>query len=76
MKKLLFLSLVLVMVASIIFSGCGEPGEDSGLIQTVMVPTDYPDVYLASVIIVVRSDADIDAWVKIIETLNVVSQLP
>jgi len=58
------------------FDGCGASGENSGLLQTVMVPKDYPDMYLASVVVLVRSDADISAWARIIGTLNVVAQLP
>ena len=40
MKKLLFLSLVVVMVASIIFSGCGEPEETTQ--PTTTQPTSTP----------------------------------
>ncbi len=58
------------------FDGCGVSGENSGILQTVMVPKDYPDMYLASVVVLVRTDADISAWGRIIGTLNVVAQLP
>ncbi len=58
------------------FEGCGVAGENSGILQTVMVPKDYPNMYLASVVVLVRTNADINAWGRIIGTLNVVAQLP
>jgi serine protease Do len=58
------------------FEGCGVAGENATLLQTVMVPKAYPDMYLASVVVLVHTDADISAWGRIVGTLNVVAELP
>ncbi len=62
--------------ATDMFEGCGTAGENMTLLQTAMVPKDYPDMYLASVIVLARSEVDIAAWGKIVGTLNVVAELP
>ena len=64
------------MGATDFFMGCGIAGENAGLFQTVVVPKAYPDMYLASIVVVARSEADVEAWGMIVNSLNVVGQLP
>ena len=58
------------------YTGCGIAGENAGLFQTVVIPKAYPDMYLASIVVVAHSEADIEAWGMIVNSLNVVGQLP